>query len=99
MNGRLPEISTTEPNSPTARAKARPAPASTDGRMLGTMTRRSTWRWLAPRDEAASSVSASSSASTGWTLRTQKGSVTKASAHAMPRRVPARLTWNGLFGP
>ena len=31
LNGRLPEMSTTEPNSPTARAKARPAPARTDG--------------------------------------------------------------------
>ena len=63
------------------------------------MTRRSTWRRLAPSEAAASSVSASSSARTGWTLRTQKGRVTKASAAAMPRRVPARLTWNGLSGP
>ena len=50
--------------------------------MLGRMTRRSTWRRVAPREAAASSVSASSSASTGWTLRTQKGRVTKSSAAA-----------------
>ncbi len=39
LNGMLPEMSTTEPNSPTARAKARPAPASTDGRTLGSRMR------------------------------------------------------------
>ena len=35
MNGRLPEMSTTDPNSPTARAKASPAPASMAGARLG----------------------------------------------------------------
>ena len=90
---------TMEPNSPTARAKARPAPASTEGSTLGRMTRNSTWRRVAPREAAASSTSASSSASTGWTLRTQKGSVTKSSAAATPSRVPARSTWSGLSTP
>ena len=90
---------TTEPNSPTARAKARPAPAGPTGRTLGRRTRRSTWRGDAPSEAAASSVSASSSASTGWTLRTQKGRVTKSSAAATPSRVPARLTWKGLSAP
>ena len=73
-----------DPNSPTARAKARPAPASTEGSTLGRMTRNSTCRRVAPSDAAASSTSASSSASTGWTLRTQKGRVTKSSATATP---------------
>ena len=35
LKGRLPEMRTIEPNSPTARAKASPAPASTDGSTLG----------------------------------------------------------------
>ena len=33
-----------DPYSPTARAKASPAPASTDGSTLGRITRRRTWR-------------------------------------------------------
>ena len=39
-------MSTTEPNSPMARAKASPAPARTEGRRLGRMTRP---QHLAPR--------------------------------------------------
>ena len=35
LNGRLPEISTTEPNSPSARAKASAAPARIAGRRFG----------------------------------------------------------------
>ena len=80
------------------RRPARPRPAPT-GSTLGRMTRNSTWRRVAPREAAASSISASSSASTGWTLRTQKGRVTKSSATATPSRVPARSTWNGLSTP
>ena len=80
-----------DPNSPTARANASPAPASTEGSRLGRMTRNRTWRRVAPREAAASSVSASSSASTGWTLRTQKGSVTKSSAAPTPSRVPGQV--------
>ena len=53
----------------------------------------------APREAAASSVSRSSSARTGWTERTQKGRVTKARASMMPIRVPATLTPKGLSGP
>ena len=99
LNGRLPEMRMIDPYSPTARAKASPAPASTDGSTLGRMTRPRTWRRVAPREAAASSVSASSSASTGWTLRTQKGRVTNSSATATPRRVPARSTCSGLSTP
>ena len=86
-----PEMRMMEPNSPTARAKARPAPASTEGSTLGRMTRNSTWRRVAPREAAASSISASSSASTGWTLRTQKGSVTKSNAAATPDPCPGQV--------
>ena len=66
-------MSTTDPNSPTARAKARPAPASMAGARPGRTTRHSTWRGEAPREAAASSVSASSSASTGWTAADAEG--------------------------
>ena len=90
---------TTEPNSPMARAKARPAPASMAGATLGRTMRRSTTVLEAPREAAASSVSRSSSASTGWTERTEKGRVTKARAKRMPIRVPATLTPKGLPGP
>ena len=40
LNGRLPEMSTTDPNSPSARAKPSPAPATIAQRRLGSTTRR-----------------------------------------------------------
>ena len=69
------------------------------GARLGSTIRRSTPVPVAPRDAAASSVSRSSSASTGWTDRTQKGSVTKARAMRMPIRESATLMPKGLPGP
>ena len=60
-NGTLPAISTSEPNSPSARANARPLPPRRAGTRLGKTTRRkmvSGWR---PSDAAACSISWSSS--------------------------------------
>ena len=97
--GMLPPMSTTEPYSPTARAKARPAPLMIAGARVGSTTRRKVVALEAPRDAAASSTSRSSSMSTGCTERTTKGSVTKARATASPQRVALRCTPIGLFGP
>jgi hypothetical protein len=54
--------------------------------MFGKTTRRKVCSELAPSDFAASSTSASSSCSTGWTVRTTNGSVTNISA----RRIAVR---------
>ena len=85
--GMLPPMSTTEPYSPTARAKASPAPLMMAGARVGRTTRRNVVALDAPRDAAASSTSRSSSIRTGWTERTTNGSVTKASATTRPHRV------------
>src|SRR4029079_12781367 len=76
LNGRFPEIRTTAPNSPIARANASATPATTGGRIPGRTTRRKVASGPAPSDAAASSTSRSSSSRTGWTVRTTKGSVT-----------------------
>ena len=73
LERRLPVMSTSEPNSPTARAKASPPPAMIAGARFGRMMRRNTVARLAPSDSAACSISRSSSSSTGWTARTTKG--------------------------
>ena len=99
LKGRLPEMRTTEPYSPRARAKAMPGPGQ-EGRGHGGQHHPAEDEGRrAPSEAAASSVSVSSSASTGCTERTQKGSVTKARASRMPIRVPATFTPNGLSGP
>src|SRR3954468_9552830 len=95
----LPEISTTEPNSPTARAKASATPDRTAGRRLGSTTRQNVWPGPAPRDAAAASASGSSASSTGWTDRTTNGNVTNNNAMAMAQRVATTLTPTGLLGP
>ena len=91
---------TTDPYSPTARAKASPAPASTDGRMLG-------------QDHAAEHLAPGGAEGGGGLLglRIELGQHRLDAAdaegqrheeparQAMPRRVPARSTWNGLLGP
>ena len=71
--GMLPPMSTTEPYSPTARAKARPAPLMMAGARVGRTTSRNVVAFEAPRDAAASSTSRSSSMSTGCTERTTNG--------------------------
>ena len=83
----LPLISTTEPNSPTARANASAAPETIAGTRLGRMIRANVCRALAPSDAAASSISRSSSSSTGWTERMTNGSVTNSSASRIDQRV------------
>ena len=61
LNGRFPEMSTTAPNSPSARANASTTPERIAGRMLGRMIRRNVCTRPAPSDAAASSISRSSS--------------------------------------
>ncbi len=79
-NGRLPEMRTTDPNSPTARANASAAPETIAPVRFGNTIRRKTASEPAPSDAAASSISRSSASSTGWTARTTNGSVTNSSA-------------------
>ena len=86
-NGMFPEISTTAPNSPTARAKASATPERMAGRRFGKMIRAKIDRRPAPSDAAASSISRSSSINTGCTVRTTNGSVTNSSATSTARRV------------
>jgi hypothetical protein len=99
LNGMLPATSTTEPNSPTARAKASAAPEMIAGTRFGSTIRRNTVSDPAPSDTAASSISRSSSISTGCTARTTNGSVTNSNAIAIAQRVPTTLIPDGLFGP
>ena len=95
----MPDSSTSDPYSLTPRANERAAPAAMAGMRLGSTIRRKVVNRLAPSDAAASSTSGSSSASTGWTVRTTKGSVTNrnASVHR-PRRV-GDVDADGLSGP
>ena len=67
--------------------------------MDGSTIRRRMVARLAPSDAAASSTSASSSASTGCTVRTMKGKVTKARASVTDVRVFDTLMPRGLSGP
>src|SRR5215216_6126256 len=99
LNGRFPDIRTTEPNSPSARPSARPAPETIAGARLGRITRRKIVGGRAPSDAAASSASRSSSISTGCTERTTNGSVTNSRAARTAQRVNAMLMPAGPFGP
>ena len=56
--------------------------------MFGSTIRRKTVSSPAPSERAACSISSSSSSSTGCTVRTTNGSVTKRSASAIAVRVP-----------
>ena len=98
-NGTLPEISTTEPNSPTARANASAAPDRIAVISEGRITRQKITNGRAPSDAAASSISRSSSISTGCTERITNGSVTNSSASSTAVWVSATLTPIGLPGP
>ena len=95
----FPEISTIEPNSPTARANASAAPERIAGTRFGSTIRRKIVALRAPSDSAASSISLSSSISTGCTLRITNGSVTNSSASSTAACVKAMLMPNGLRGP
>ena len=80
----LPEISTSDPNSPTARAKASAVPVRIAGARLGRMIRRTIVSGFAPSEAAASSISVSSSIRVGCTARMTNGSVTNSSARTTP---------------
>src|SRR6478609_8892234 len=95
----LPATSTTEPNSPTARAKLIAAPDRMAGTRLGSTMRRRIIACEAPSDAAACSISRSSSSTTGCTERTTKGSVTNSSARRIAQRVPMTFTPTGDAGP
>ena len=89
LNGMLPEIRTSEPNSPIERAKASAIPERIAGRRFGRMIRRKVVSGPAPSEAAASSMSVSSSISTGCTERITNGRVTNSSAMTTPIRVNA----------
>src|SRR5690349_1605641 len=99
LNGRLPEIRTTDPNSPRARPSASPAPEMIAGASAGRITRLKVVNGLAPRDAAASSASVSSSINTGCTERTTNGNVTNSSANSTAHFVKATSTGAGPLGP
>src|SRR5207253_8752993 len=73
FSGMLPEMNTTDPYSPSARANERANPVSSVGSMAGAITRASTRRRPAPSTAAASSMAGSRSRRTGWSVRTTKG--------------------------
>src|SRR5215217_1603597 len=75
--GMFPEMRTTEPNSPMARANPSPTPARIAGSRFGRTISRKLVQLLAPSAVAACSMSRSSSSSTGCTARTTNGSVTQ----------------------
>src|SRR5436190_6330035 len=95
----FPEMSTTEPNSPTARANASATPERIAGRTFGRTMRRKIVNRDAPSAAAASSISRSSSRRTGCTVRTTNGRVTNRSAIRSAQRVNAAWTCTGLRGP
>ena len=93
--GILPAMKMTDPYSPSARPKASAKPVSTAGIKIGKMTRRHVCQRVAPRLAAASSSSTSRFWSTGWTVRTTKGSPMKVSAIMMPSGENAALIPSG----
>jgi len=72
-NGMLPEMKTTEPYSPIARANANAKPVTRAGSKVGMMIRGTSAK-IGAEDHRASSVSASIASSTGCTVRTTNGS-------------------------
>ena len=90
--GMLPEMNTTDPYSPTARANASAKPVSQAGIEVrqddARQHRRSGWR---PRLVAASSTSGSRSSMTGCSVRTTNGRPMKISAIVTPSGVNATL--------
>src|ERR1700730_16079865 len=84
LPGIFPAMKITEPYSPIARAKANANPLSQAGKISGKITRRKIVNLLAPRLNAACSYSVSQSRSTGWTVRTTKGSPTNIRTSTIP---------------
>src|SRR5512133_3966304 len=97
--GRLPDSRISDPYSLIARQNDKAAPEVIADARLGRITILSVVNRLAPREAAASSTSCSSSRSTGCTVRTMKGNVTKRKAKKTATRVFAQLTPSGLDGP
>jgi hypothetical protein len=93
--GMLPEMNTTEPYSPIARANASANPVSSAGPTLGRITRVKICHRRAPRLAAASSTSTSRSSSTGCTVRTTKGRPMKSRAIVIPSQVYDTLMPSG----
>jgi len=82
--GILPEINTTDPYSPSPRAKAKINPLSKAGKIAGKITLRNVCNRFAPKLAAASSTSISSSSNTGCRERTMNGSPMKTRATKIP---------------
>ena len=93
--GRLPEMKTIDPYSPSARANASVKPVRSGGRRFGKTTRRNACRREAPRTPAASSSSGSRSWRTGWTARTTNGRPTNVSARTTPAGAKATFRPSG----
>ena len=91
FSGRLPEMNTTDPYSPSARAKASAVPVTSAGRIAGKITFQNVCARVAPRLAAASSTSGSRSWRTGCTVRTTNGRPMKISATVIPSGVNATL--------
>jgi hypothetical protein len=90
--GILPEMNTTDPYSPRARAKAMAKPVNRAGTSWGKITRRRVCQRVAPRLAEASSNSGSSSSIMGCRVRTTKGRPMKVSATKIPISVNAIFT-------
>ena len=94
FSGRLPEMKTTEPYSPTPRAKAIVKPVTSAGITAGRTMRRNTVNGPAPSVSAASSRSRCASTRAGCTERTTNGSPIRISATTTPIHVYATCTPN-----
>src|SRR3989442_1674558 len=81
---RLPAKVIVAPNSPSARAQHRTAPAATDGPTIGSVTRRKAVHRLAPSVAAASSYRRSVERSAPSTATTRNGIATNVSATTTP---------------
>ena len=93
--GMLPEMKTTLPYSPIARAKASEKPVTSDGKIVGRITRQNVCQREAPRLAAASSDSPSSSSSAGCRVRTTNGKPMNVSAITTPNCEYAALMPSG----
>src|SRR5581483_6200274 len=92
LPGKLPANVMVAPNSPSARAQASAAPATSAGRRSGSVTRRKTVHGPAPSVRAASSSLRSAARRPPSTVSTKNGSATKASAIAAPALVNGSRT-------
>src|SRR3954454_18379554 len=91
--GKLPAKVIVAPNSPSARAQHRTAPAATPGATSGRVTRRNVVQRSAPRVAAASSKRASAARSAPSTLMTRNGIATNVSA------ITTAVVVNGIVTP